>query len=381
VSSPEGVPQAERPKTSTRDLAATRDALESWLAAKLPDGVAPRVSELQAPPTNGMSSETILFEVTWTEDGTEHRAELVGRIPPDPANFPVFPTYDIPAQFTVMTKVRELSDVPVPEPLWLETDPSIIGQPFFVMRRVEGVVPPDIMPYPFGDNWLYDATPEQQQKLQETSTQVLADLHAIPEPEKHFAFLHEGIEGETALRRHYRSQILDFYDWASKETPSPLLERCFAWLDERWPADEGETVLSWGDARIGNVLYQDFAPAAVLDWEMASLGPREIDVGWFIYLHRFFEDLAAGYGLPGMPHFMRRDDVAATYQRMTGHECKDMDWYTMLAATRHGVVSLRTGIRGVSFGQAEMPAEIDDLIMHRRTLELMLEDSYWSGIR
>lgn len=374
------VPQAERPKTSTRDLAATRDALEGWLATKLPAGAAPRISELQAPPTNGMSSETILFEATWTEDGDDHTAELVGRIPPDPANFPVFPTYDIPAQFAVMTKVRELSDVPVPEPLWLEPDPTVIGQPFFVMRRVEGVVPPDIMPYPFGGNWLYDATPEQQQKLQDTSTQVLADLHAIPEPEKHFGFLHEGIEGATALRRHYQSQILDFYDWASKETPSPLLERCFEWLEERWPAEEGQTVLSWGDARIGNVLYQEFEPAAVLDWEMASLGPREIDVGWFIYLHRFFEDLAAGYSLPGLPHFMRRDDVIATYKRLTGHACEEMDWYTMLAATRHGVVSLRTGIRGVSFGQAEMPAEIDDLIMHRRTLELMLDDSYWSSV-
>lgn len=369
----EEAPHFERPKTSTRDLDATRVALEAWLAPRLTSA---HIPELNAPPTNGMSSETILFDVDH-DGGTER---LVGRIPPDPANFPVFPTYDIPGQFTVMSTVRELTDVPVPEPLWLENDPSIIGQPFFVMRHVDGIVPPDIMPYPFGGNWLYDATPEQQERLQTTSVQVLADLHAIAEPDRHFGFLHDGIKGDTALRRHVQSQILDYYDWAAKETVSPLLERCFEKLESTWPTDEGETVLSWGDARIGNVLYRDFEPAAVLDWEMASLGPREIDIAWFVYLHRMFQDTAEQYGMPGMPNFLRREDVCATYERLTGHSPRDMDWYTFLAAVRYGVVSLRTGIRGIRFGEAEMPDDTDDLLMNRRTLERMLDDTYWSSI-
>ena len=64
---------------------------------------------------------------------------------------------------------------------------------------------------------------------------------------------------------------------------------------EHWPADEGPTVLSWGDSRIGNVMYRDFEPVAVLDWEMAGLGPREVDVGWFIYAHRVFEEEKVAY--------------------------------------------------------------------------------------
>lgn len=359
-----------RPKTNTRDLAATRAALESWLAAKVGDVT---VSELQAPPTNGMSSETILFDATWGGSTTG----LVGRIPPDPANKPVFPTYDLPGQFRTMSLVRELSPVPVPEPLWLEDDPAVLGQPFFVMRRVDGVVPPDVMPYPFGDNWLFDGTGEERRRLQDASVRVLADLHAIPDAERHFAYLHDGVDGATPLRRHFRKELLDYYAWASQETRSPLVERCLAWLQDNWPADEGDTVFSWGDARIGNVLYRDFEPVAVLDWEMASLGPREIDVAWFQYLHLFFQDLAAGYGLPGLPDFMRRDDVIDAYQARTGYRCRDMDWYGMLAATRHGVVSLRTGIRGVQFGQQPMPDDVDDLIMHRSTLEQMLDGTYW----
>ena len=366
--------RVERPKTFTRDLGATREALEKWLSTHL--GAPAHISELDIPPTSGMSSVTILFEATWGDQ----RADLVGRIPPDETSYPVFPSYDIAGQFRTMQLVRELTDVPVPEPLWVENDGSVIGQPFFVMRRVDGLVPPDIMPYPFGESWLFKASLDEQRKLQDASVKVIADLHAVSEPERHFAFLHEGTEGDTALRRHYRRHYLDYYDWASKETRSPLVEACLQWLEDNWP-DECETVLSWGDARIGNILYRDFEPVAVLDWEMASLAPREVDLGWMIYLHCFFQDMALAYGMAGMPDFMRRAEMEATYEAMTGHRPADMDWYCMLGAARHGIVSLRTGLRGVHFDGAPMPDDVDDLVMHRTTLEKMLAGTYWKDRR
>ena len=64
-------------------------------------------------------------------------------------------------------------------------------------------------------------------------------------------------------------------------------------------------MLVWGDARVGNVLYEDFRPVAVLDWEMATLGPREMDVAWIIFAHMVFQELAGLAGLPGLPGFMR----------------------------------------------------------------------------
>jgi len=161
---------------------------------------------------------------------------------------------------------------------------------------------------------------------------------------------------------------------------SPLIERCFGWLDDHWPAYESPTTLSWGDARIGNVIYHGFEPAAVLDWEMASLAPPEVDLGWFIYLHRFFEDLAADAGLAGMPHFLRRDDVAAAYASHHGREPRDLDFYTLYAALRHGIVMSRVQRRAIRFGEATMPDDVDDLIMHRATLEAMLAGTYWNGV-
>ena len=62
--------------------------------------------------------------------------------------------------------------------------------------------------------------------------------------------------------------------------------------------------MNWGDARVGNTLYRDFTPVAVLDWEMATVGPREVDLAWMIFLHEFFDDMAERFGMPahdGLP--------------------------------------------------------------------------------
>jgi aminoglycoside phosphotransferase (APT) family kinase protein len=137
-------------------------------------------------------------------------------------------------------------------------------------------------------------------------------------------------------------------------------------------------VLSWGDSRIGNVMFDGFDPVAVLDWEMAGVGPRELDVAWLAYGHRIFEDLAGQMGLSGMPDFLRLDDVAATYERLTGHTPRDLTWYGTYAALQYAIVFLRTGARSVHFGEVQRPTSADDLIMNRDPLERMLAGTYWS---
>ena len=105
----------------------------------------------------------------------------------------------------------------------------------------------------------------------------------------------------------------DYYEWVvGRPARSPVIERGFAWLEDRTGPTTRATPCSAGATRrIGNMLYRDFTPVAVLDWEMAGLAPREIDLAWMVFLHRFFEDLATQLELPGMPDFLRLDDVAA----------------------------------------------------------------------
>jgi aminoglycoside phosphotransferase (APT) family kinase protein len=363
--------EPEEMQRTTRDYQVMRAALQRWIAGKFPEGAEPEITSFDVPAKNGMSSETILFDVAVS--GETH--SCVARVAPDESAVPVFPTYDLERQYRVMSLVASNTEVPVPPLRWLEIDPAHIGAPFLVMERVEGEVPPDVLPYNFG-SWLYDAGPDEQQRVQNSTVHAIAGLHEMNAEPRDLAFLEFGGTSPSALRRHVDDQRA-YYEWVSQEVRCPLLERCFAWLDDHWPQHESGPVLSWGDARIGNVIYRDFTPAALLDWEMAAVGPRELDIGWLIFLHCWFEDIAQSAGLPGMPHFLRPDDVAATYEAITGHTPRDLEFYLMYAALRHGIVMTRIAHRRIHFGEAEMPSDPDDLIWHRSALEAILAGTYW----
>ncbi len=362
---------APRPKTSVRDHGEVHAVLTSWLARVLPDGAAPKLGELSVPSGSGMSSETLLFEASWTEDGAQQQASLVARVAPDPAAAPVFPAYHLDRQFRTIQEVGEQTSVPVPPLRWLETDTSVLGEQFFVMDRVDGIVPTDIPPYAMS-GWVAEGTPEQRQKLQDSSVKVLADLHAIPDAAERFAFLQPHRTASSSLRQH----VIDtrgYYDWtASDGMRSPLIERTFEWIDAHWPEHEGPTVLSWGDSRIGNMMFRDFEPVAVLDWEMAAVAPPEVDLAWMAFMHFFFESMLGKHGLSGLPDLLRPDDLAATYAKLSGYEPRDMPFYLTYNALRYAIVMFRIGRRQLLFGEMEMPAELDDMVGIRSELEELL---------
>lgn len=327
-----------------------------------------------------MSSETVLFDVSWEADGENQHLRCVARLPPDAGAMPVFPVYDMERQFLAMQFAREHSDVPVPRTLWYEPDSDQLGAPFFVMERASGEAPPDVPPYVFG-SWLLSASREDQQRLQDAAIGILAALHAIDARKGEMDFLRLDQPGDTALRRHVNAQR-DYYEWVvSDGIRQPLIERAFDWLEANWPQHDTDERLSWGDARIGNMLFEDFRPTAVLDWEMVATGPREIDLGWMIYLHHFFQDFTPLVNLPGMPEFMRLDTVAATYERLSGHKPRDLEFYTLYAALRHGIVMARIGRRQAHFGESVIPENPDDMIPHRPAIEAMLAGNYWDTRR
>jgi aminoglycoside phosphotransferase (APT) family kinase protein len=346
-----------------RDLTEVGPLLEKWARAKVDPGAT--VSAASAP-GNGMSSETALFEMT--VDGRSER--YAARLAPMPDVYPVFPEYDIELQRECMDLVRAHTNVPAPEVCWTELDPQWLGTPFLVMRRIDGEAPADVPPYVFG-GWVMDATPEQRATLQRSTLEVLAELHRITPANADLSFLARPQHGRSALDQQLGHERW-YYEWAREGVTYPLIERTFAWLDAHRGA-EGPTVLNWGDARIGNVLYRDFRPVAVLDWEMATAGPAEVDVAWMIFLHTFFADLAERFEMPGIDGFMRRDEVVANYEELSGHAIRDLEWFEVFAALRFAIVSVRTSTRGIAYGQMEQPADPDDLIMFRTLLEQMLD--------
>lgn len=393
---------------STRDDSDLRDRLGRWLAARPEVGQGACIDSFERPEANGLSSETLLFDASWDVPDSSEPAGPLGSVQADPASasaagasrrdldragadtgggrfvarlaptsdaFPVFPSYDLERQVRVMRLVGDRSSAPVPLVRWHEPDDEPLGSPFFVMDRVDGQVPPDVMPYPFDGSWVSEATPEQRARLQARSVDLLAAIHGVEASADELAFLEVDAPGDTPLRRHF-AQERQYYDWVRGELRFPVIERAFAWLEAHWPqhAEQATPVISWGDARIGNVLYEDFEPRAVLDWEMATLGPRELDVGWFIFLHRFFDDIATEFEMAGLPDFLQRDEVSGQYAERTGHTPRDLDWFITYAATRHGSIMVRTMWRRIQFGEQPMPDDPQDLVLHRRTIEDLIRN-------
>jgi aminoglycoside phosphotransferase (APT) family kinase protein len=378
VANEPAVEDVGRLNRTSRDVTTLPAVMSQWLATVMPGGTAPDVTVESGIDSNGMSSETIVLTGKWEEDGQPVEQKWVARVAPSTEDVPVFPTYRLDHQFDVIRMVGELTDVPVPRVRWMEDTGEVLGTPFFLMDHVDGIVPPDVMPYTFGGNWFADAPAEKRRELQDSTVEVLTKLHSIPDADTTFGFLTEvDPPGDTPLRRHF-GWLKDWYAFAVPDIGrSSLVERSLAWLEENFPTEvaAGQPVLAWGDSRIGNVLYQDFRPVAVLDWEMATVGPRELDVAWIVFAHMVFQELAGLAGLPGLPDVMREEDVRSTYQELTGAVLGDLNWFYVYSGVIWCCVFMRTSARRVRFGEIEKPDDVESLFYHASLLRRLIGDN------
>lgn len=322
------------PAQGHHDPEQLRMRLQTWFAARHPEAEAFTLGEITAPGTTGFSSETMLLEGTWTAGGQTHSGRWVVRS--KPTEHPVFPEYDLHAQFRCMQIVAEVTDVPVPKVRWWEPDDCVIGEPFYVMDRIEGEAPSDSPPYTVM-GFLADASPEQQRALCEKEIALLVKLHAIDWKSAGFEFLDRsqfGPVGFTQQLGYYR----DFLAWAGGGRSHPTIEAAFDYIENNPPPGRDVVGLNWGDARPSNIMVRDFEPVAVIDWEMATLGPPECDVAWFVYLNRF---LSEGVGAPPLPGFPDETEIIALYEALGGRTLHNLHYYQVWAGLRFSVIFLR----------------------------------------
>ncbi len=366
-------------KTSSRDLAVIHKNLSAWLEKTLGPGSEPKLSELRNPGTGGMSSETLLFDLTWKDNGVEKIGSFVGRLPPPSDAFPIFPKYDFDLQVGVMRLVGERSNVKVPKVLWRESSSEPLGMPFFIMARSEGEPAPDLPPYLF-DGWLLEADPADQMKLQNSAVACLAGIHSIKTTPAEVEFLKPKQPGATDLRRQF-ADIKAYYEWAGEGLHVPLIEELRSWLEANWPKEEGESTICWGDARPGNILWKNFEAQAVLDWEMATFSSRETDVAWLIFFHKYFQAIAAKLGFPTvpMPEFLRRDDVVAEYERLTGYKIKNINWYLGFSLLRMSQFDIRVAKRAIKFGEREPESDPNNYLFAGELIRKLLRgEEIWA---
>jgi aminoglycoside phosphotransferase (APT) family kinase protein len=322
--------------TKQRDLDALRGGFANWLQKQWPSATDLRVGPVGTSPTSGFSSESLFVDATYVDGGTERTEHLVARLPPPALG--IFPTYDLEAQWRVQDIIGR-HGVPVAPMIGYEPDSSWVGSPFLMMRRVDGDIPADQPPY-MVEGWLHDATAEDQQAVCEHAIATMVDIHHLDWQALGLDFLERpggvGLVGEMEWWHDYAS-------WASEGSPPSLLNELYAWCHEHRPDPEPEAGLVWGDARTGNMIFgPDRRPVAVLDWEMATLGPPELDLGLFLSVRHMFQQ-QTGIPDPELPGFPTKNQTVAIYERLLGRPVDHLQWYEAFAMYRTGsiVVSVK----------------------------------------
>ncbi len=213
----------------------------------------------------------------------------------------------------------------VPQVLAVGDDAAIIGAPFFIMEQVDGEVISSELPA------IFDA-PEERRRIGEQLIDALIELHSVD-------WRAAGLEGfgkptgylERQLRRfgglwqHNRTRELEDVDAVGN------------WLQANLP-ESGEATIVHGDYRLGNVIFEAQAPArlaAILDWEMATIGDPLADLGYFATLYVDSDDPPLGmFELNAMTReegFPLRAELIARYEQGSGRAMTDIRWYQTLA--------------------------------------------------
>jgi aminoglycoside phosphotransferase (APT) family kinase protein len=238
----------------------------------------------------------------------------------------MYADYDLAPQALVQNAVAA-AGVPAPSPAVVVTDPGWIGTPFLAMPRVGGTIPG---PAPLFDPWVREAGAASQRKLHDGLIDTLAAVHRVDWRAHGLGQVLPGPTLGDALARWAA-----YVQWAGGDEPLPVLLEGLDWCrrhqPEPFPGGESKPVLLWGDPRLGNLVFDaEYDVHAVLDWDLASIGPREMDLGWYFGLDAMMETLFGGR-VAGFPP---RDDAVARYERRSGHRVADLEWHEVFALVR-----------------------------------------------
>jgi aminoglycoside phosphotransferase (APT) family kinase protein len=320
------------------------DRLTTWLAARLPGVDAIRITDIDIPQSSGMSMTTMLFKAAWRDGSSERTLDLVARVAPSAPG--VFMDPDLVREHQVLTALVD-SDVPAPFPRWVDTDPAVLGAPFLVMDRVYGQVPADDPPFTAA-GWVLDLDPAQRGRLVDNGLQAMLAVHQVDRSTPGLAVLDRQQYGRVGLEQEigYWRAVLE---WAAAGRATPTIDAGFEWICANAPIErDDDLVLCWGDPRIGNILFaEDQTVKAVLDWEMATIGSPEMDLGWWLFIQRHHTE---GIGVPlpdGLP------DHAATiarFEELSGREVRHAHYYEAFAALRLSILMVRAGVLMIEAG-------------------------------
>jgi aminoglycoside phosphotransferase (APT) family kinase protein len=310
-----------------RDPAMLHSAVLAWIRARLQAAETIVLAPLTAPDA-GSSSETLMMDVSIHAHGATSLMHWVLRI--QATTHQVYQDPAVERQYRVLDVLVQASNVPVPHVLWFEPDASILGAPFFVMERVDGIVPCEMY---HSRGVLAEASPREREAMWLSAIEALAGIHRVDT--SLLPFLDRPELGSSGLDQEI-SAWDQYVDWAHTP-PHPTLLRGRRWLADHAPPLRA-TGLAWGDARLGNIVFHDNRCVALLDWETVSLGCAETDLGWWIY---YDWAITEGAGVPRLAGIGGRAETIAIWEGCSGRRAAAMEWHEAFATWRFAIISER----------------------------------------
>jgi aminoglycoside phosphotransferase (APT) family kinase protein len=251
---------------------------------------------------------------------------LVLRRPPLSAVRPT--AHDMGREHRVLSALAGTA-VPVPEPVLLCPDAELLGAPFYLMRRVDGVVVRGAFPVGYADR------PADRRAIADALVDVLADLHGVDPAAV-------GLAGFGRPEGYLARQVRRWSgEWeALRSAELPVVDALAAELAAGVPAGPGGPVVH-GDYKLDNVMLDRSDPGrivAVLDWEMSTLGDPLADLGLFCVYWQ--PDAAAGVvpSVTNLPGFPDRAHAVQRYAERTGRDVSALPWYVALGYFKLAIV-------------------------------------------
>jgi aminoglycoside phosphotransferase (APT) family kinase protein len=244
----------------------------------------------------------------------------------------VLPTaHDMKREFRVISAMRG-TDVPAPDAVAMCEDTDVIGAPFYIMSFVQGFIPVD----PSQTAKRY--TEAQRRHMGEHLVDVLATLHTL-EPAS--VGLADFGKPQGFIARQVRRFTEQIETSVTRDVPE--LRELSRRLAAALPEESGAAIVH-GDYRLDNcIMDEDGNVAAVLDWEMATLGDPLADVGllqmyWGPAANAGSPDQVAGSASITLPGFPTWEEAKARYAQKSGRDIGHLDYYVVLAHFKLSVI-------------------------------------------
>ncbi|ARS26842.1 phosphotransferase family protein [Sphingomonas sp. KC8] len=290
----------------------------------------------------GFSAEIFFVDVTYVDrDGPQARTLVVRRQPTD---FEVVLGSSLALQGKMMAALDAWGGVPVPPWIGMELDTSVLGLPFLVMGKVDGQCATQRPNYNV-DGWLKDMEPAGRARSFRNAIHAFANLSKI-DWEQGFDFLARNEWGKPGVDQ-YVGHLVAWHAGCAKGRSMRYIDAALDHIQRHKPLHAPVNVL-WGDATPSNVMFDASGEVqALIDWELAALGPAELDLAWWLY----FDDLfSRRFGIERLPGLPTRDETIAIWEAAVGRKAENLEYYDVVVALRMALVAVGAFDRQVSVG-------------------------------